>query len=53
METDHRLQAAYALINELTMAKLELISHALSLEEKLKAASEKSKEPEVIQESPE
>lgn len=44
---DHRLQAAHALINELTVAKLDLIAHVLDLEERLKSAEAAVKVPEA------
>lgn len=33
-QTDHRLQAAHALINELVNTKLELIAHVMGLDER-------------------
>lgn len=47
-QSDHRLQAAHALINELTVAKLDLIAHVLSLEERLKAAEAATKPLEGV-----
>ena len=45
-QTDHRVQAALALVNELTGQKLDLIAHVLALEERLKTAEATAKPTE-------